>query len=1147
MAKVENKDIFGQGVISKTTEEAKLLLKTLDDLESSFIDVAKAQQKIIQKEDNKTIQSVQKTKAAVDELNKVEKVSLKVQEERKRLSDSINKTLNIENDTLVKLQANLDQLRRKRAQLNKDEKKGLINAKEANKQRAETNVLIKATTRNLNASQKAILGASNQVKQSSGAFSKLNKNLTGIQRTLSKGLGLLGLTGVVVGLGRALRDAFGRVREFDKEMRNLAGISGLTLQQLKPTEEVIKLVASSSIKTSNEVAKLATTLFALGKSQKEVNKLLKPTNDLSIALQATSEEAGELLVSTLNAFQKGAESGTHFADVIAKMRTSTSLDFERIKDSLGFVAATANVLNLTIGETGALIGVLQDNGVKASRAGRLLNSSFIKLAKEGKTLEGSLDRINKAQERGAKSSEILRIAEKDFGLQSASLGVILANNRDRVAELSNEFDNLSDGSLKKLTDEQLGSLDAQLKITNSTWESFILSVESGDGVISNAFKNALSGINKFLIQLRRLNQDFNQNLKEDLAERNKDFISDLEAQISENLSLKKKEVDEEIKLLESRNKRGILSEEDFNKERERLNEDFASFSDGSRNEQLLKEKELLQKTIEQQVIGTDITIENAEKEVERLDQITKNRIDRISSRDSNFALVEEARAEQRIALEQKTLASSVVINKDRIRLIELLLSEQEKSIEVQEDEIEILTSKKKVVRELTGLIELQAKAVSDLNTQIKQAETEEDILDLSHRIDQAKNELKRLKRIVGSSLEEISKIEIDLIEDATQKRIAKENVRAEKVIQLIRSNSRLEKQERLELIREVEIARDKTIKEFQIKEVQAAIKHQADLSRAEIEQRRTGFETEKEFEEFKAEQFKAIKRKELEDQLKVLEDRASEENKLQRDQLKAQLEGLDDLGKGVDKLQFDIGDAVQAIGEIIDEAFGRRIEAIGEQLAKTSENVDRLRDKAASGRLASEESLAFEQKQEIELERQREQTRKKQERTKAFFAVLDSFNANDGNVSKTISDIAVLKALAGSLTGFSDGGYTGDGGKYENAGMVHKGEFVIDKERTSQLGLRGASMSDFNNMHSSGMLGDLMKHDVPKEFMSPNSFLLNGMNTKVLESKMDTLNRSIQNIDIPQGMVSMDDARGLMKYSSRKGNKITTEISKLHG
>ncbi len=44
--------------------------------------------------------------------------------------------------------------------------------------------------------------------------------------------------------------------------------------------------------------------------------------------------------------------------------------------------------------------------------------------------------------------------------------------------------------------------------------------------------------------------------------------------------------------------------------------------------------------------------------------------------------------------------------------------------------------------------------------------------------------------------------------------------------------------------------------------------------------------------------------------------------------------------------------------------------------------------------------------------------------------------------------------------GFAHGGYTGDGGKFEEAGTVHKGEFVIDKETTSMLGLQNASMSD---------------------------------------------------------------------------------------
>ena len=36
---------------------------------------------------------------------------------------------------------------------------------------------------------------------------------------------------------------------------------------------------------------------------------------------------------------------------------------------------------------------------------------------------------------------------------------------------------------------------------------------------------------------------------------------------------------------------------------------------------------------------------------------------------------------------------------------------------------------------------------------------------------------------------------------------------------------------------------------------------------------------------------------------------------------------------------------------------------------------------------------------------------------------------------------------------FADGGYTGDGGKYQPAGVVHAGEFVMNKEATSRIGV----------------------------------------------------------------------------------------------
>ncbi|HBB25476.1 MAG TPA: hypothetical protein DCZ59_04355, partial [Bacteroidetes bacterium] len=42
----------------------------------------------------------------------------------------------------------------------------------------------------------------------------------------------------------------------------------------------------------------------------------------------------------------------------------------------------------------------------------------------------------------------------------------------------------------------------------------------------------------------------------------------------------------------------------------------------------------------------------------------------------------------------------------------------------------------------------------------------------------------------------------------------------------------------------------------------------------------------------------------------------------------------------------------------------------------------------------------------------------------------------------------LLGAAKAAVSGFAEGGYTGDGGKYTPAGIVHKGEFVINKENT---------------------------------------------------------------------------------------------------
>lgn len=68
------------------------------------------------------------------------------------------------------------------------------------------------------------------------------------------------------------------------------------------------------------------------------------------------------------------------------------------------------------------------------------------------------------------------------------------------------------------------------------------------------------------------------------------------------------------------------------------------------------------------------------------------------------------------------------------------------------------------------------------------------------------------------------------------------------------------------------------------------------------------------------------------------------------------------------------------------------------------------------------------------------------------------------DISKMLIKMAIFNSLKAAFGGFADGGfvggsqsfavggYTGDGGKYQPAGIVHRGEYVITKEATARLG-----------------------------------------------------------------------------------------------
>ncbi|MCK3658551.1 hypothetical protein A4G18_07455 [Pasteurellaceae bacterium Pebbles2] len=88
------------------------------------------------------------------------------------------------------------------------------------------------------------------------------------------------------------------------------------------------------------------------------------------------------------------------------------------------------------------------------------------------------------------------------------------------------------------------------------------------------------------------------------------------------------------------------------------------------------------------------------------------------------------------------------------------------------------------------------------------------------------------------------------------------------------------------------------------------------------------------------------------------------------------------------------------------------------------------------------EKLGFSTEAEVQIN----QTKTKAEQIKV--------GANDVPVTDT--SLLQQKWVGGyveKINGFASGGYTGNGGKYQPAGIVHAGEYVITKEATTRLGL----------------------------------------------------------------------------------------------
>jgi hypothetical protein len=288
---------------------------------------------------------------------------------------------------------------------------------------------------------------------------------------------------------------------------------------------------------------------------------------------------------------------------------------------------------------------------------------------------------------------------------------------------------------------------------------------------------------------------------------------------------------------------------------------------------------------------------------------------------------------------------------------------------------------------------------------------------------------------------------------------------------------------------------------------------------------------------------------------KLVKDDQAKNEQLQRDSIKS-IEGEQER---VDKERADkakdraerqkellegISATAQKIGAAINAGFEKQLDLASSLVEEQAEAVESQRQRAEQG---LENTLAFEQQQLAEREAERIRAEKKAKQAAEFITLLNlvsSYAASgDTNaLARGLVDFSLLKALETGL-GFEEGGYTGDNGTKQIAGVVHGQEFVVTADDVKRFGLAGKSgdefgeaMSDYFYSPLQQNLYDSQANNFKKGMTVSNSFAS-------LENEVKEMRRAFQSM--PQkdfDLVQMTDY--FVEISKRVTQNRLTNVSK---
>lgn len=353
--------------------------------------------------------------------------------------------------------------------------------------------------------------AVNNFKRNIGNYPGRNviSNLQGFGKSALAAFGVGSALFIGVGI---IRNAAKTIVEFNKAQIELQSLSGQSAEQLQGLTDQAKELGRETLFTAIEVTKLQVELSKLGFSNNEIAAVTADIINFAVALDAEVAPAATVAASTMRAFGLEASEMQRIVSVLGVAANKTALSFEDFEGNIATFAPVARQFGFSLEDSITLFGKLRDAGFDASTAATALRNIFLKLADPNgdlakrlgapiKNLNDLAPALKKLKDQGIDLGEAFELtgerAVAAFGQLTADSGT-LTDLRDSLTDVNEEF--------KVMVEKRLKSVDAQVKLTKAAWDGLILSIDEGDGKISQSVTGILESFRGFLGVITDINE-----------------------------------------------------------------------------------------------------------------------------------------------------------------------------------------------------------------------------------------------------------------------------------------------------------------------------------------------------------------------------------------------------------------------------------------------------------------------------------------------------------------------------------------------------------------------------------------------------------------------------------------------------------------